>query len=125
MFQVFDKDAGTFVDVREILDFTDEEFKENKEISKILDYMNTNNPVKSFSQNEIPSALSQTFASSKYNSYLKKTELSDAPTPGVNSEEQRATAIMMNRMTQFNTLTIPSFLDDFANLSDMSTEQKK
>jgi hypothetical protein len=61
--------------------------------------MNTNNPVKSFSQNEIPSALSQTFASSKYNSYLKKTELSDAPTPGVNSEEQRATAIMMNRMT--------------------------
>ena len=32
MFQVYDKDAGTFMDVREIMDFTDSDFKDNKQI---------------------------------------------------------------------------------------------
>ncbi len=63
MFQVFDKDAGTFMDVREILDIREEEFKENKEIVQILRDMNTKNPVQSYSQNEIPQAISSTFAS--------------------------------------------------------------
>lgn len=30
MFMVFDKDAGTYVDLREIMDFPEEEYKENK-----------------------------------------------------------------------------------------------
>ena len=30
MFRVYDKDAGTYVDLREIMDFSEEEFKENE-----------------------------------------------------------------------------------------------
>lgn len=45
MFQVYDKDAGTFMDVREIMDFDDEEFKSNKEVCQILAYMNQTNPI--------------------------------------------------------------------------------
>ena len=128
MFQVFDKDAGTFMDVREILDIREEEFKENNEIVKILRDMNSKNPVQSYSQNDFPQAISSTFASAKVNSYLKKTDISPSAleTGGNNmSEEQRQNAIMANRMTQFSTLNVPSFLDDFGSMDNLSSEQKK
>jgi hypothetical protein len=32
MFQVYDKDAGTFMDVREIMDLNEEDFKDNEQI---------------------------------------------------------------------------------------------
>lgn len=41
------------------------------------------------------------------------------------SEEQRQTAVMKNRMTQFDTLNIPSFLEDFGNMGHLSQEQKQ
>lgn len=40
MFQVYDKDAGAFMDVREIMDFEESDFENNEEAKKILDYMN-------------------------------------------------------------------------------------
>lgn len=40
MFQVYDKDAGAFMDVREIIDFEEGDFQNNEEVKKILDYMN-------------------------------------------------------------------------------------
>lgn len=45
MFRVFDKDAGAMVDVREIMDITEEDFKENPELLNILKQMNETNPV--------------------------------------------------------------------------------
>jgi hypothetical protein len=45
MFRVFDKDAGAMVDVREIMDFTEEDFKENPELLNIIKQMNETNPV--------------------------------------------------------------------------------
>ena len=45
MFRVYDKDAGTYVDLREIMDFSEEDFKENKEVSQILKQINDTNPV--------------------------------------------------------------------------------
>lgn len=45
MFQVFDKDAGAMVDVREIMDFTEEDFKENPELLNLIKQMNETNPV--------------------------------------------------------------------------------
>jgi hypothetical protein len=50
--------------VREILDIREEEFRENKEISKILGYMNEKNPVSltSVSGSDMPYAQSQTYA---------------------------------------------------------------
>ena len=45
MFRVFDKDAGTFMDVREIMDFTEEDFKDNIQIQGILKMMNESNPI--------------------------------------------------------------------------------
>ena len=41
------------------------------------------------------------------------------------TEEQRQTAIMANRMTQFSTLNVPSFLEDFGSMENMSKEEKK
>ena len=40
MFQVYDKDAGAFMDVREIIDFEEGDFQNNERVKKILDYMN-------------------------------------------------------------------------------------
>ena len=45
MFRVFDKDAGAMVDVREIMDFTEEDFKENPELLNIIKQINETNPV--------------------------------------------------------------------------------
>ena len=45
MFRVYDKDAGTYVDLREIMDFSEEDFKENKEVAQILKQINDTNPV--------------------------------------------------------------------------------
>jgi Ca2+-binding EF-hand superfamily protein len=45
MFMVYDKDAGTFVDLREIMDFTEDDFQDNKEVAGILKQMNESNPV--------------------------------------------------------------------------------
>ncbi len=42
---VYDKNAGAYVDVREIMDFTEEDFKENPELLDIIKQMNENNPV--------------------------------------------------------------------------------
>jgi hypothetical protein len=36
MFRIYDKDMGTFMDVREIMDFTDDDFKDNEQILSIL-----------------------------------------------------------------------------------------
>lgn len=48
-----------------------------------------------------------TFSNSKFNSYLIKSKLEDTPT---NEQENRHTAILYNRMTQFDTLQLPSYL---------------
>ncbi len=45
MFKVYDKDAGTYMDLREIMDIDPDEFANNQEIQKILSYMNESNPV--------------------------------------------------------------------------------
>ncbi len=45
MFRVFDKEAGAMVDIREIMDFTEEDFKENPELLNIIKQMNETNPV--------------------------------------------------------------------------------
>ena len=45
MFMVYDKDAGTFVDLREIMDVTEDDFKDNKQVASILKQMNETNPV--------------------------------------------------------------------------------
>ena len=45
MFMVYDKNAGAYVDVREIMDFTEEDFKENPELLDIIKQMNESNPV--------------------------------------------------------------------------------
>jgi Ca2+-binding EF-hand superfamily protein len=45
MFKVYDKDAGTYVDLREIMDFPEEEYKENLQVSQILKQINETNPV--------------------------------------------------------------------------------
>lgn len=45
MFRIYDKDMGTFMDVREIMDFTDDDFKDNEQILSILKQMNQTNPV--------------------------------------------------------------------------------
>lgn len=49
MFRVYDKDAGTYVDLREIMDFSEEDFKENQQVSQILKQMNETNPVQQIS----------------------------------------------------------------------------
>ncbi len=45
MFRVYDKEAGEFMDVREIMDFTEEDFKENPQLLNIIKQMNETNPV--------------------------------------------------------------------------------
>jgi hypothetical protein len=45
MFMVYDKKAGAYVDVREIMDITEEDFKENPELLDIIKQMNETNPV--------------------------------------------------------------------------------
>eukprot|EP00347_Sterkiella_histriomuscorum_P000026 403377465 len=115
MFQVYDKDAGAYVDVREIMDLDSEDFQDNKEVTQALDYMNLNNPIKSPSFDIIPTSMSNTmtFSNSKLNSYLQKSSLES------NQNENRNTAILYNRMTQFDTLHLPSYL-----LSQIKEERK-
>jgi len=36
MFRVYDKDAGTYVDLREIMDIQEDDFKENYQVAQIL-----------------------------------------------------------------------------------------
>lgn len=36
MFRVYDKDAGTYVDLREIMDIQEDDFKENLQVAQIL-----------------------------------------------------------------------------------------
>jgi hypothetical protein len=45
MFRVFDKDAGAFMDVREIMDFREDDFKDNQQMQTILKMMNETNPI--------------------------------------------------------------------------------
>lgn len=45
MFKVYDSDAGTFLDVREILDLDEADFEHNTDLKSILSYMNKKDPV--------------------------------------------------------------------------------
>ncbi len=45
MFRVFDKEAGAMVDIREIMDINEEDFKENPELLNIIRQMNQSNPI--------------------------------------------------------------------------------
>lgn len=45
MFSVYDKDAGAFLDVREIMDLTEEDFKDNQQVQGILKMMNESKPI--------------------------------------------------------------------------------
>jgi hypothetical protein len=66
MFKVYDKDAGTFMDVREILDLNEEDFKDNKNLKEILSYMNTNNPVEKANLSESKSSDDQNSMNSRH-----------------------------------------------------------
>ena len=107
MFKVFDKDAGAYLDLREIVDFDEEDLKGNDEVSHILSYMNRTNPIQPQPLEMDPSSLTMTLSSSKLNSYLKKSNL----TPD-EEVQHRNTAIIRNRMTQFDTLVLPSHLEE-------------
>ena len=77
MFMVFDKDAGTYVDLREIMDFPEEEYKENKQVSQILKQINETNPVQ-----QIPVAsmkFDEAEMSVSQNYYISNTKLSSMP----------------------------------------------
>lgn len=50
MFNVYDKDAGTFMDVREIMDFSEEDFRDNHQVHGILKMMNESNPIQQLPQ---------------------------------------------------------------------------
>lgn len=45
MFKVYDKDAGTYMDVREIMDLAEDDFKDNMQVLEILKQMNASNPI--------------------------------------------------------------------------------
>ena len=76
MFMVYDKDAGTFVDLREIMDFTEDDFQDNKEVAGILKQMNESNPVQQlpmmnskFDENEMSVSQNYYITNTKLNSY--------------------------------------------------------
>ena len=50
MFRVFDKEAGAMVDIREIMDINEEDFKENPELLNIIRQMNQSNPIEDAKQ---------------------------------------------------------------------------
>ena len=50
MFRVFDKEAGAMVDIREIMDINEEDFKENPELLNIIRQMNQSNPIEDSKQ---------------------------------------------------------------------------
>jgi hypothetical protein len=136
MFMVYDKDAGTFMDVREIMDFTEEDFKDNAQIQGMLKMMNESNPI----QTPYPpilkaedSSVDMSMGPAKY--YISNTKLSSVPInsrlDGVQNEENlKSMAIMNNRMTQFNTLQLPSYVEEAIKkerkiLQHMSVEQQQ
>lgn len=45
MFKVVDGDTGERIDVRELLGLTEEDFKENPELLKVLQHMNNIKPL--------------------------------------------------------------------------------
>jgi hypothetical protein len=45
LFKVIDKDNGEVVDIRELLGITEEDFKNNPELAKVLKMMNNIDPV--------------------------------------------------------------------------------
>lgn len=61
------------------MDIDAEDFKDNKEVTKALDYMNEVNPIQTQTFDIIPTSMSNTltFSNSKFNSYLKKSNLDD------------------------------------------------
>lgn len=78
MFSVYDKDAGTYVDLREIMDFSEEDFKENHQVAQILKQMNETNPVQQIS---IPPQMKfdESEMSVSQNYYISNTKLSSLP----------------------------------------------
>jgi len=50
MFRVYDKEAGAMVDIREIMDINEEDFKENPELLNIIRQMNQSNPIEDAKQ---------------------------------------------------------------------------
>lgn len=111
MFMVFDKDAGTYMDVREIMDFTENDFKDNAQIQGMLKMMNESNPIQPpmyppINPSDDPS-VEMSMGPTKY--YISNTKLSSVPISsrleGEQTEEKlKSMAIMNNRLTQFNTL---------------------
>lgn len=96
------------VDVREIMDINMEDFKESREVTQAINYMNQVRPIAPEQYDIIPTSMSNTmtFSNSKLNSYLKKSNLDDA----ANLMENRHTAIMYNRTTNFDTLQLPQYI---------------
>lgn len=80
MFKVFDKDAGTFMDVREIMDFNEDDFKDNQQVQSILKMMNESNPIAELPSMMTPSGGDPTLEMSiPMNYYVTNTKLSSFP----------------------------------------------
>lgn len=69
-------------------------------------YMNETNPIQVQNVDQFPTCMTMTLTNSKLNSYLKKSNLNHD-----DEMDNRQTAIMFNRMTQFDTLVLPSYLE--------------
>ena len=112
MFMVYDKDAGTFVDLREIMDFTEDDFQDNKEVAGILKQMNESNPVQQlpmmnskFDENEMSVSQNYYITNTKPSSFPIKSQLDQ--TSSKSEDIKKSMAIMQNRNTQYSTLNLP------------------
>lgn len=79
MLQVYDKDLGTMMDLREIIDITIDDFKDNQQIFEMLQYINLRNPIQTsnvdLTVTENINCEKQTFFNSKLSSYAIGSKL--------------------------------------------------
>ena len=105
MFKVFDKDAGTFMDVREIMDFNEDDFKDNVQVQSILKMMNESNPIPELPSMMTPAGGDPTLEMSiPMNYYVTNTKLSSFPLQSrldgtADHDNLKSMAIINNRMT--------------------------
>jgi hypothetical protein len=114
MFSVYDKDAGAFMDLREIMEFKDDDFADNTKVQTILKQMNEQNPIAELPIMTDPSMME---SSTPTGYYISHTKLSSFPLQsrleGANNEENlKSMAIIQNRSTQFNTLQLPVYVEE-------------
>ena len=46
MFKIYDKDMGTCIDLREIMDIKEADLENNPSLQRVLEYMNKTEPIK-------------------------------------------------------------------------------